>query len=250
MADWGGETWSLGPSGDRFGLTSEPGGRERLALRGLAATGRRDDSAFGPRSLVDLDVLHGRVLATFESDGWPGLVVRAAWALSADGTTIDLEVQASTSTVGELRRLEILVGTASSAGEGPEPGDRYARGRDRLAAALSYDGRESDARLARLYTLPVPEGEEGPDPSSSSSRVGRGGYLEMVHPQDVSRTIIAAPADDPKDVEYALFGHDLEKGVVLRGRLRGIVLSGEPRPEEVVDLRRRFLQEPPPLRTC
>ena len=47
-------------------------------------------------------------------------------------------------------------------------------------------------------------------------------YIEMVHPDDVSR---ASPGGEPAAttgaVRYGLFGHDLERGVVLRARCAG-----------------------------
>ncbi|WP_165247966.1 hypothetical protein [Paludisphaera soli] len=240
--EWGGSTWTLGFEAGRFGLRSEGVAGEYLTLRGLAAVGRRDDGAFTPASLVAIEVLHSRLLATFEPSGWNGLTVRAAWGPSRDGRGMDLEVQASTSTVGELLRLEVLVG---SRGIG---GDRAARPllvapRDRVVASLSYDGRETDDALSRLATLPISRNSPGV--------LGPAGYLEFVHPQDVSRTITdAAPgASNPGDVEYALFGYDLEKGVVLRGRLRGIWPEASA-PDCAADERRRFLDEPPPLRTA
>jgi hypothetical protein len=75
----------------------------------------------------------------------------------------------------------------------------------------------------------------GPSGTSSS-------YLEMVHPDDrAPRQGVRSPG------RYALFGHDLERGVVLRGRLRGIWLAAEPSDTEVSRLFDEFVKEPLPL---
>ncbi len=238
--EWAGATWTLGFDEGRFGLRRAGEAGERLALLGLAAVGRRDDRAFTPDCLAGVELLHARLLATFEPVGWNGLTVRAAWGPSRDGRAMDLEIQASTSTVGELRRLEVLVGSRF---EGqPQAGSQVVTARDRASASLTYDGRESDEALARLRTLAVP--------TSPPSIEGAGGYLELVHPQDVSRMIVDGGGDAPAaEVAYALFGYDLEKGVVLRGRLRGVWLAGST-PDAAAAERRRFLEEPPPLRTA
>ena len=100
--------------------------------------------------------------------------------------------------------------------------------RDAASAASSYDGRESLRMLRALSTLPLPSSSHyrllpwicaprGVDPDTF--------YIEMVQPNDVARRIIAtpigkAPASRPAlSVRHALFGHDLEKGVILRARL-------------------------------
>jgi hypothetical protein len=67
-------------------------------------------------------------------------------------------------------------------------------------------------------------------------------YVEMVHPDDRSpRPGARLPG------RYALFGLDLERGVILRGRLRGIWLATEPVEAEVSRLFDEFVKEPLPL---
>jgi hypothetical protein len=67
-------------------------------------------------------------------------------------------------------------------------------------------------------------------------------YVEMCHPHDgIGLDLQGATA------RFRLFGHDLEKGVILRGRLRGLVL---PRADDEPAARRHyelFLHEPPHL---
>lgn len=251
--DWAGGAWTFAVADGRAGLTREGGAGPFLCLTGLAAVGRRDDAAFTAESLVGLDVVHGRLLATFEPHGWHGLTVRAGWTPCRDGRGMDLEIQASTSSVGELRRLELMAearpkSLAATAGAEPrwmvEP-------RDRWAAGSTYDGREADALLKRLSTQPVGGGTpvaEHPDFGAvcCDPDVGfRGSFFEIAHPDDVARTITThLHAAEP--IRYAFFGFDLEKGVVLRGRLRVVSLAVA---AAWRDERDRFLAEPPPLRT-
>ncbi|MDG3006461.1 hypothetical protein [Paludisphaera mucosa] len=74
-------------------------------------------------------------------------------------------------------------------------------------------------------------------------------YFEIAHPDDVSRRSHEYFGEQI-GTRYALFGLDLERGVVLRGRLRGVHLPPLPRTKIVDEEERRFLDEPPPLRTA
>ncbi len=73
-------------------------------------------------------------------------------------------------------------------------------------------------------------------------------YAEFCHPDDGIGVASNSPASPSgQEVRFRLFGHDLEKGVILRGRLRGMVV---PRPVDEAVARAayaRFLREPPPL---
>jgi hypothetical protein len=250
VVEWGGRDWTLDPSGGRPGLRSTDDATHGiLELSGLAATNRRSDAAFDPSALVGVELLHSRVLATYAPAGWNGLTVRAAWGPSPDGDGVDLEVQASTTTVGELRRLEILV--RSSWADGPA-GPATIEPRDRPSALLSYDGREEDDLLYRATTAPVPapgSAAFAPLFVPSHSTGITPAYVEMVHPNDASRRLVelvVRPDGRPTiaSARYALFGHDLEKGVVLRGRFRGVWLAES---GDVEAHRLRFMNEPPPL---
>lgn len=247
--DWGGRAWTLDPSDGRIGLRPTDGVKDRLlVLSGLAATGRGEAGSFRNDDLIGVELLHSRVLATYAPRGWHGLTVRAAWGPSLHGDGLDLEIQASTSTVGELRRLEISVeSTLARASDGTTT---TAEPRDRIAALLSYDGREPAAVLQRLITTPVPASEAHPFGPLATSGGDSISYLEMVHPHDVSRRLIETLGDGSTiaAMRYALFGCDLEKGVVLRGRLRGVWLAESPTDRSaIIDQHRRFLHEPPPL---
>jgi hypothetical protein len=128
--------------------------------------------------------------------------------------------------------------------------------RDIQAAAFSYDGRESLDVLHTLTTLPIPATcpHRLPPAVHAMPDVGVShGYLEMVQPNDCARRIIGVNASfgnsSPRrvSIRYGLFGHDLEKGVVLRGRVRGIWLPHLPSEEEIRRLHEVFLREPPTL---
>ena len=71
-------------------------------------------------------------------------------------------------------------------------------------------------------------------------------YVEFCHPHDGIGVTIQKQGDYVV-VQQRLFGHDLEKGVILRGRLRGLLV---PRAVDVEAARaafQRFIVEPPNL---
>ena len=247
--EWGGCGWTLDASLDRIGLRPADDARVRLlTLSGLATTGRREDGAFRKVDLIGVELLHSRLLASFAPQGWHGLTVRAAWGPSPQGDGLDLEIQASTSTVGELRRLEILV--ESTPIDTPDIRSTTVEPRDRVAALLSYDGRERAEILQRLTTTPIPRSDAHPFGPLAVPLGTSCSYLEMVHPYDVSRRVVETLNDGSTiaATRYALFGYDLEKGVVLRGRLRGVWMQGPHTDRSaLIDQHKRFLHEPPPL---
>jgi hypothetical protein len=71
----------------------------------------------------------------------------------------------------------------------------------------------------------------------------------MAHPDDVARWICEGDrtASFTPTFRYGLFGHDLEKGVVLRGRLRGAWITTRDLKAESIRRMDEFLHEPPPL---
>lgn len=183
-------------------------------------------------------------MATYAPLGWGLLRVRASWA-PAPEDGMDLEVQISARSVGRLRAVEVMVVSGLA---GPRPGtSRFVEPRDGVAAGLTYDGREPE--LTCLTTLPPRD--LGLLLSRSASWGGAEGlpdyYAEFVHPRDVSRRITWG-GRSARATRYGLFGHDLERGVVLRGRIRGHWLP-EAAAGGARDLHRRFLAEPPSLST-
>lgn len=241
---WGGSIWNLDHPDGRMGLRPADGsGRRLLSLEGLAASGRREEGVFNADALVGVELLHSRMYATFAPKGWHGLTIRAAWGPARDGGGLDLEIQATTSSVGELEKLEIIVGSTWSAAVAEAPAI-IVEPRDRRSASLSYDGRESVETLRRLTTRPIAGSELSAFAPIAARVEGAGRYLEMVHPHDVSRRWVEKVGDETIAARCALFGFDLEKGVVLRGRLRGVWLGDS---DNLEDHRRKFLSEPPPL---
>ena len=85
------------------------------------------------------------------------------------------------------------------------------------------------------------------DPSrpSVTIREGSPNYLEMSHPDDTARIDVIGSGK----IRYGLLGYDLERGVVLRARLRGIWLANRPEVAEISRQYQLFLDEPLPLGT-
>jgi hypothetical protein len=256
--DWGGREWTLRVGGSQPGLYDSEGSvGPLLALDGLAETGRWAPAALSGATLVRCERHFERVEATYAPLGWGAAVVRAAWA-PVGQFGVDLQVQANAFTVAQLHAFEVRI--ASVWPEPPEPlapPPKWVEPRDAHCAALSYDGREPE--LKRLTTLPprreaflsprlVPAG--GPDlqPSRGDSDA-RWLYAEMVHPDDVSRRIREGGRTlaTAHTTRYALFGQDLEKGVVLRGRFRGLWLRGQEGKQTALAELQAFLEAPPPL---
>jgi hypothetical protein len=205
---WGGRLFELATDSERPGLTEVPGGSGiLLGLQGLAAQGRDGTGALGRSSFVSVENRLGRVEAVYSPEGWGSLRVRAAWIPRTDDV-LDLEIQLQAASVGDLKAVEVLV--TSDLGKG----------------IRSRPGSDSPVVAHLIGT-----------PAAAFSY-----YLEMVHPDDRSpRKGGSVPG------RYALFGHDLERGVILRARLRGIWLESEPVDAEVSRLFDEFVNEPLPL---
>ncbi|HEV3166072.1 MAG TPA: hypothetical protein VGZ22_18740 [Isosphaeraceae bacterium] len=251
---WGGQRWSLFLGDERPGLRvagNQPG--PLLALEGLASAGRFDPAALTGMTLVGSERRFERVEATYAPPGWGGLVVRAAWSPSGDDG-MDLEVQVQASSLGELKAVEVklvsqFADPAPTPQTSPRLASRWVEPRDARSAALSYDGREPDLR--GLTTLP-PREAAFHSPRLVPGPAGDGWlYAEMVHPDDVTRRIREGGRTmaQAHTTHYGLFGHDLEKGVVLRARLRALWLRSEDAKEAALDQFEQFLQAEPPLTT-
>jgi hypothetical protein len=238
---WGNEVWSLRVDAEIPGLYSTRSG-PLLGLEGLAEVARREPRVFSDRSLTFHEQRFDRVEATYRPTGWGEMLLKASWfPVAEDG--IGLEIEMSARSVEELHRVEVLI--LSSLEPLPPLGShRSVEPRDRESATLSYDGREHD--LSALVTGP-PGSPLGPWLASKTGREGWT-YLEMVRPEDSARRVNEGKLPF-RSTRYGLFGYDLERGVVLRGRLRGI-WTPTIGAFEVAEARfRDFLDEPPPLRT-
>lgn len=253
-----GRTWRLALDAPHPGLSWADAGYQAriLTLDHIATTGRRDPSVFAGVSLASWTRHGTRLEVTFAPPAWPGLNVRAAWSPTADKTGFDLEVQVWITSTAVLRRLEIAVSSLwwRETDSPPDPGSYLVEPRDARAAALSYDGRKPAEWLQSLTTLPVPSTSphvlaprQWPIASPSPGSI----YVEMIPPDDCARRIIGEPKDSGDHgtswTGYALFGHDLEKGVVLRGRVRGCWIASTQPEEETARRYESFLKEPPPL---
>jgi hypothetical protein len=259
---WGGRTWALSLDQANPGLYWSDGRSigKLLSLHGLAVAGRAGAEVFTPAALVGFARLRRRVEATFAPPDWGGVTVRAAWSPTPNREAVDLEVQVNASSVGELQDFEAHVVSlwCTDGAEIPSNRPAWVEPRDRRSAALTYDGRESLYVLSLLTTLPVPNTagaplEMTPRVFSLPRSKPETHYLEMVQPNDCARRILGGSGDDavtsPRSLStrYALFGYDLEKGVVLRARLRGIWIRSKAPQAQVRPCVEEFLNEPLPL---
>ena len=249
---WGGRTWRLKVDDPRPGLrTRDEDDAEvvgpLLALEGVAEVGRWEPDALSGATLIGCERRFERVEATYAPPGWGGLTVRAAWEPSGhDG--VDLEIQMSALSVDQLKAVEVKL--MSVLPERPTARRRrWVEPRDVRSAGLSYDGRDGDAR--DLTTLP-PAVEETLAPRVLPAPWADGrSYIEMVPLGDVARRITEGGTISRvgHTTRYGLFGHDLEKGVVIRARLRGLWTDSKTPEREALEHLGRFLQEPLPLGT-
>ncbi|QEH33503.1 hypothetical protein OJF2_20050 [Aquisphaera giovannonii] len=219
--EWGGRLWELAADGQEPGLRpSGQSGPIWLGLAGVGARGRVDSSALCGRTLAKLELFRSRIEATYAPQGWGDLRVRASWSPCEGDAGVDLEIQVAAGSVGELKGLEILLRTRPGVDEMDGPSSAVGPTRPRV-----FRPRGSAGELA---------------------------YVELVHADDVSH-LPAPPAPTvgaetaPGAAMTALFGHDLEKGVVIRGRVRGLWLPTEGLDARLKSAESRLLEVPPPL---
>jgi hypothetical protein len=213
---WGGRPWTLDVQAPRAGLIAEADAiGPVLALDGISARGRSDPDALGGASLAGHEVRFDRVEALYVPEGWGSLRVRATWAPRGDDM-LDVLVQVQAFTVGDLEAVQVHVASHLGDCEGE-------------AIPVGNQVRAADAPLLTQV--------DRADGSPSY-------YLEMIHPDDGTRRESAGGS-----ACYTLFGYDLERGVILRGRLRGVWLDHRPDEAEVARRLDEFLREPLPLGT-
>lgn len=259
--NWAGREWTLDLSASDPGLRpiGDVSPTKLLCLHGLAQAGRSDPNAFNSTTLVGFEHHRSRVEAVYAPPDWGGLLIRAAWSPTPVTDGVDLEIQIGATSVGELKGVEVEVrGDCTSELAGEPESDRpiWIEPRDAAAAALSYDGREPLHLLRALWTLPIPATSPStlaPCISSPTEHDPESCYVEMVQPNDVARRIKVYPIEGGRlirsavSVRYALFGHDLEKGVILRARLRAVWIRSKTPEHDANALLEAFLGEPLPL---
>ncbi len=254
---WGGRDWTLSVEDPGAGLRLKTGESlpRLLALDRLAAPERCDFQAFTSQTLIAFEKYRSSIRATYAPRSWGGTQVRAAW-IAAAHDAVDLELQLSASSVGELEGgLEVGVRSRldPAAPEDSVAPLFYVEARDSAAAYAVGDGREPGVRLCELTIL---SDVKPLRPSLHPPRDGGSGlyYAEMVHPDDLFRRVLTEPIPPGRNatvpcgsIRYALFGLALEKGVILRARLRGQWFRSANPQEETAALYRAFLRQPPPL---
>jgi hypothetical protein len=247
---WSARQWALRVDDPGPGLCLAQAGAHTklLALDRLAVPGRCDFEPFSAKTLVGYERYRATVRATFAPESWGGLLVRASWSAAAEDV-VDLEVQITASSVGELEGLEIGVVSRLDF----RPSDL------RTATPTSVEARDS-ASLSE-YDSPGSSGAARCDvqffsathplrPSVFPSIAGSDDlcYVEMAHPDDLARrTSFESAAVPGRLVRYALFGLALEKGVVLRARLRGCWARSQSPEHDAAVFYQSFLRQPPPL---
>jgi hypothetical protein len=112
--------------------------------------------------------------------------------------------------------------------------------RDRDAAALALDGRSPHLDES-IRTPPFHS------PIVCYRPAGRSwSYIEMTHPDDGVR-IISRSERTSVSWGFGLFGLDIEKGVILRARLRAAFIPRRRDTEQATRLFNQFVAEPPHL---
>jgi hypothetical protein len=241
--DWAGKPWLLRLDAPIPGLypadlTLGP----VLGLEAIAAVGRPLAPIFAstPPSVIEHDPR--RTTASYAPPAWGSLRLTATWT-HTDPATIDLDLEVQTRDFERLRGFEWII--LSRLGDDPPPGaHRSVSPRDPRSAGYSYDGR--DPNLNALVTGPPGE-PIGPWLAPQSGRDGWT-YVEMVHPVDVSRRIHEGTLPF-RVTRTALLGHDLERGVILRARMRGLWLPKSQAHSASLPAWQAFLDRPLPLST-
>jgi hypothetical protein len=179
------------------------------------------------------------------------------WSAPGD-RQLDLEVLATTLdpfercevlTVSRVLHSAVLVPTGVSRNDPQwvevdsvvgQTGTRLVLPRDCEAAKLSLDGRSpcfGDMLLAGPYAYPLvlcrPIGHDW-------------SYIEMSRADDCAR-IIVCRTRNRAEVSFGLFGLDLEKGVILRGRVRGVFVARKQDVDRALELYGAFADESPHL---
>lgn len=239
------------PIGDRQPLWPGP----LMAVQSVQLAGRRA-IRFGSTSVRPAHRVRTRVVdVQWDTSRRCPVRLQVYWSATSD-RQLDLEVLATT--LDPFERCEVLTLSrvphaavfvlAGADRDDPrwvevmvgQSGTRLVLPRDREAAKLSLDGRApcfGDMLLAGPYACPLvlyrPIGHDW-------------SYVEMSSPDDCAR-IIACRTRNRAEVNFGLFGLDLEKGVILRGRVRGVFIARNQDTDRARDLYAEFAGESPHL---
>jgi hypothetical protein len=224
-----------------------------LSAESIQAT---DRTALALASAIPVESrLRGRVVdVKFDVRKHPPLRMHLYW--QAAPRQLDLEILASSSEL--LEHAEVLTGSRHMAGEVLVRASHRDSGwinvrhatvlgaewlvfpRDRVAGIISLDGRRPNpdaVAIAATYRQPIVLYRPARQ---------RWSYAEMCRPHDCLR-IIVRQTKQHTHVGFGLFGLDLEKGVILRGRLRGVFLPRSNDTARCLNEFARFAAEPPRL---
>lgn len=147
------------------------------------------------------------------------VLLRAVWS-ALDENGVDLEVEASTRSVGLVQGLSLILGS-------------------RWPLSSRVQVLDTPAGDAPLVLMP-PSIRQTITLATMPSFPGQT-YVEMAQPFG----LVDEPAEHPgAGSRYRFFGHDLERGVLLRGRIRGVWVPGEASVEQANQLWRQFAATP------
>ena len=186
-----------------------------LALRGAIGQGVAN-AGVAPGMLIDNTPLRGGVAATYRLMIGGDVALKAVWSTIKGADGIDLEVSANTRTVGLVQTLEIILGSRWPRSCRAESVDTPIEENPGVLLASATRG------AITLMTGPAFPGQT---------------YVEMVQPFGLLDQEIA-----DEGTSYRLFGHDLERGVLLRARIRGVWTASEGARETAITLWGQFTE--------
>ena len=219
---WGGRPWSVrldDPTPGLSPLASSPPVR-LLAILGASVAGE-PDAGIVPVEVVVHEVAQGDVVTSYRVVVGGEVAIRAAWSAAPGVDGVDLEIEVGTRTVGLVRRLNLVLGSQWPAS-------------------------------SRVESLPVPGPEAAGSvllPPAARSRITRAAfpdvpgwsYVEMASPFG----LLDGPVDSQAaGTRYRYFGNDLERGVILRARIRGVWVPGVASAELAMRLWEQFADSP------